>query len=108
MSLTAHDTAAVLGLKPNSLERWEFVTLALHDGCLGESTLRGMAWVETDDEDAIGDTPCIAAVLLGNVWHEPSAIFRESVVTVWEGEARAQFAQDAADEDLQQRIAEVA
>jgi hypothetical protein len=109
MSLTAHDTAAVLGLKPNSFERWEFVNLELADYSIGTSELRALAWVETDDEDAIGDTPCIAAVLLGNVWHEPSAIFRECVIRVWEAEAREQFR--AADrewaEDLQLAIAGV-
>jgi hypothetical protein len=102
MSLTARDVAAVIGLKPNSFERWEYVSLQLADYSIGTSTLRGLAWQEE------GEAPCIAAVLLGSVWHEPSGIFRESVVTCWENEARAQFAQDAADEDLQMRIAEVA
>jgi len=100
--LTAHDTAAVLGLKPNSFERWEFVSLELADYSIGNSTLRGLAWQEEDE------APCIAAVLLGSTWHEPSAIFRESVVTCWENEAREQFKAAAADEDLQMRIAEVA
>jgi hypothetical protein len=85
-TLSAHDTAAVLGLKPNSFERWEFVSLELADYSLGTSKLQGLAWLDKNET-----TPCIAAVLLGSTWHEPSAIFRAEVVTCWENEARDQF-----------------